>query len=155
MILCSSIYRLSDAGFFCKGFACIVVSKKEGLIIGDGELFGYEARAGVWPRFVRLVRLYRLRTGMSQRSFALLLGVSQAALARWETAAACPTPQHCRDIAGVCAAWTTDAPDRAAAIADTLADDLIRAAADYSLTYRRRAKARARLEGEAREAATA
>lgn len=117
--------------------------------------YGVQRSRG-WPKYVRIIRSYRLRTGLSQRSFALLVGVSQAAVGRWETGAAAPSVDHCREIAGVAAAWTTDNPAMQSSVADALAGDLIDAIVDNSLMYRRRAKAWARLicEGDS-NAATA
>lgn len=109
----------------------------------------------IWPTYTRLCRAYRLRTGLTQRDFASLLGLSQGAVSKWETARACPTSAHVKDICSVCVAWYTDRPGGDAAVYRALYDALIDATAEHSLEYLSRAKARARLEGEAREAATA
>lgn len=109
--------------------------------------YGVQRSRG-WPKYVRIIRNYRLRTGLSQRNFALLVGVSQAAVGRWETGASAPSVNHCRDIAAVAAAWTTDNPAMQSSVADALAGDLIDAIVDNSLMYRRRAKAWARLVGD-------
>lgn len=109
----------------------------------------------IWPTYTRLCRAYRLRTGLSQRDFASLLGLSQGAISKWETARACPTSAHVKDICSVCVAWYTDRPGGDAAVYRALYDALIDATAEHSLDYLSRAKARARLESERLEAATA
>ena len=45
------------------------------------------------------IRLFREKAGMSQRELATAIGVSQAAVAQWETGAAQPTLDNLRKAA--------------------------------------------------------
>ena len=101
----------------------------------------------IWPAYTRLCRAYRLRTGLTQADFASLLGLTQGAVAKWETGRACPTAAHIKDICSVCVAWYTDRPGGDAAVYRALYDALLDAATENSLNYLSRSKARARLEG--------
>ena len=47
------------------------------------------------------IRLFREKAGLSQREFAAAIGVSQAAVAQWETGAAQPTLDNLRKAAVV------------------------------------------------------
>lgn len=99
-----------------------------------------------WPEYTRLCRAYRLRTGLTQRSFALLIGVKQGSVTKWECGRACPTPQHIVQICRTVEAWCTDRPGGDEKIYTALYDALIDAATANSLNYKSRARSRARLE---------
>ena len=45
------------------------------------------------------IRLYREKAGLSQREFATAIGVTQAAVAQWETGAVSPTLDNLRKAA--------------------------------------------------------
>lgn len=114
----------------------MVLSGYMGARIGDS--------APPWPDYVRLCRAYRLRTGLIQKDFAALMGLSQCAVSKWETGRACPTPRHVKDICGVCAAWYSDRPGGDDAVYTALYDALMDAVTAHSLDYARRDKARRR-----------
>lgn len=47
------------------------------------------------------IKTFREKAGMSQRDLAYAIGVSQAAVAQWETGAAQPTLDNLRKVADV------------------------------------------------------
>ena len=47
------------------------------------------------------IKFFREKAGMSQRELAVAVGISQAAVAQWETGAAQPALDNLRKVAGI------------------------------------------------------
>lgn len=98
-----------------------------------------------WPRYVFLCRSYRLRAGLTQSGLAAMLGITQGAIAKWETGRARPTPLHCIALVETTMSRCSLSGPSRGVHRQKLLDELLGAVAESTLSYSRRRIAAERL----------